>query len=172
MKGIELMAVSSPCTTVPDMEMSLSQVGRKSEQDPAASSVGGQPPHCSVSGKYVDAPAVPKLTFIPPAVCSHTSSWLGVTSCLCHSRRGRNVEHPEKKTLVCAHSGIWVPTAEAQMTILPKGTSQLYSAKGNWGSAFILLWLLEKKAKPLTSLTVSYLRKLDNVRCIGVAFPS
>lgn len=81
------------------MEMSLSLVGRKSEQDPAASSVGGQPPHCSVNRKYVNTPAVPKLTFIPPGACSHTSSWLGVTSCLYHSRRGSNVEHSEKKTL-------------------------------------------------------------------------
>lgn len=103
MKGIELMALSPPCTTVLNMEMSLSPVGKKSEQDPAASRVGGQPPHCSGSRKYVAAPAVPKLTFVPPAACSHTSSWLGVTSCLCHSRRGRNVEHSEKKTLFCAH---------------------------------------------------------------------
>ena len=95
------MTVTPPCTAVPNVEMSPSPTGRQSERDPAASSVGGQPPHCSVSRKYVNLPAVLKLTFVPPAACSHTSSWLGVTSGLCHYWRGRNVKHSEKKIFLC-----------------------------------------------------------------------
>lgn len=51
MKDVELMTVPPPCTAVPNMEMSLPPIGKKSEQEPAASIVGGQPPHCSVSRK-------------------------------------------------------------------------------------------------------------------------
>ena len=47
-------------------------------------------------------PAVLKLTFVPRAACSHTSSWLGVTSSLCHYWRGRNAEHSEKNFSVHA----------------------------------------------------------------------
>lgn len=101
MNDIEWMTVSPLSTAVPNMEMLLSPIGRQSELDPAASSVGGQPPHCSVSRKYVDLPAVLKLTFVPPAACSHTSSWLGVISNLCHYWRGSNVEHSEKKAFLC-----------------------------------------------------------------------
>lgn len=70
------MAVSPPCTAIPNMEMSLSLSSGKSEQDPAASSVGDQPPCCSLSRKYMDSPAVPKLTLFhllpaatPPPGC-------------------------------------------------------------------------------------------------------
>lgn len=77
MKGIELMTVSPPCTAVLTMEMSLPLISKKSEQDPAASSVGSQSLHFPMSRKYVDSPAIPKLTLVLPAACSHTSSWLG-----------------------------------------------------------------------------------------------
>lgn len=104
MKDIELIVVSPPGTTVPNMEMSLSPVGRKSEQDPTASRVGGQPPHCSLGRKYVDAPAVSRLTFVPPAAAATPPPGWGSPHAypVCR-RRGRNVEHSEKKTLFCAH---------------------------------------------------------------------
>lgn len=77
MKNIELMTLSPPCTAVLTMEISLPLISRKSEQDSAASSVGSQSLHYPMSRKYVDSPAIPKLTPVLPAACSHTSSWLG-----------------------------------------------------------------------------------------------
>lgn len=147
MKDIELMAVSPPCTTVPDMEKSLSPVGRKSEQDPTASSMGGQPPHCSVSRTYVDAPAVPKLTFVPPAACSHTSSWLG--SPHAYATVGEEeMWNIQRRKLLSVHTREYgSPLRKPEWPFYRTAHPNYTLLKGNLGSAFLLCWLLEKKAK-------------------------
>ena len=89
----------------------------------------------------------------------------------------RNIQ---RRTFLCTLRSTapgWA-TVEAQMAI-QKGTPELSSAyyKGNGESTSIWSWILQKKTKQLTqvlsSLTVSYFKKLDNVvNCIVVTFPS
>lgn len=145
------------------MEMSLSLVGRRSEQDPAASSVGGQPPHCSVSRKYVDAPAVSKLTFIPPGTCTAPpSGWGSPPASTVVGEEGMG--NTQRSKLFSVHTREYSSSLQKPgWPFYRRAHTSSPLLKGNWGNAFILPWLLEKKATQLTyilaPLTVSYLKK-------------
>lgn len=184
MKNVEFMRVSHLCTAMSNMEMSLSPIGRKSEQDPAAGSVGGQPPYCSLSRKYVYFPAVPECVF--GSTCCLQSHLLLVAPppapYLGHSRRERNVvsQDAEKKTFSVYNRQYRPRLVDygGLMAVLTKGTSQWSSAScgENWENTQIFLEENEKqKWKPLilACLTASCLRKLDTtVKCIVVSSPS
>lgn len=153
MKGIELMTVSSSCTAVLTMEMSLPLISKKSEHDPAASSVGSQSLHFPMSRKknmwihllflnwlllYLLPAAIP-----PPG-------W-GHLTCMSLLERKECRTFREENYFLCSLGntapgwiimGIW-------MTILPKGTSRSPSVYygANWEIHMSWVWFLKKKAK-------------------------
>lgn len=162
------MRVSHLCTVISNMEMSLSPIGRKSEQDPAAGSVGGQPPYCSLSRKYVYFPAVPEYDFGSTCCLQSHLLLVGLATpptlapYLDHSRRERNVvsHDAEKKTLSVYNRSYRPRLADygGPMAVLPKGTSQWSSAscRGNWENTYILSWKkMKNKSKNLQFLPIS-----------------
>lgn len=140
------MSLPPPCTAVPNLEMSLSLSGRKSEQDPA-----GSPGTAHwAENRWICLLFRNWLLFHLLSAATPPYGWGHLMLMSLWKRKGRK-PFTEENTFLCTLATAapgWTMT-EAQMTIWPKGTSSLSLAyyKENWESTYILSWFLKKENK-------------------------